>query len=331
MELTAPLPATAALPTRHARCPACGAAETAATWRLPGQLLAVRQDFEAARCGACGQAYLREQVPEEAQHRLYDADYPLHRGPALWGVFAPIVAAAEARVDRRRVNLVLRARKLAPGDRVLDLGCGRGSFLDRLHAATGASALGLDHVAPARPRGTPWAAGRSAPVRCIEAALPRFPNEASEGAPYAAITLWHALEHDPAPRETLRWVREHLAPDGVLIVEVPDQSAGLAERMGGGWAGHHTPRHVSLFEPSSLTQLLERSGFAVVQHRRAGTLVPWTLVALSLIDRIGFRFGRHPAWMLFPPWVVGMLLTFPWLGFARREGYGLQLAVCRRA
>ncbi|MEO0326906.1 MAG: class I SAM-dependent methyltransferase [Myxococcota bacterium] len=323
-------PSRGRLPTALAPCPACADDRPEETWPLPGQLLPHRQSFLAARCG-CGQAYLREQVPAAAQARLYDADYPLHRGPALWGLFAPVVAFAESRVDARRVRALSRARTLGPGDRVLDLGCGRGSFLDRLHGATGASGLGLDHLAPANPRGTPWSAGEGAAVRCLEAALPALPEVASEQGPYAAITLWHALEHDPAPRETLAWVREHLAPDGVLLVEVPDESSGLARRFGGAWAGHHTPRHVSLFEPESLRQLLETSGFDVTHHRRAGTLLPWTLVALSLADRAGFRFGRHPAWALFPFWAAGLVLTAPWLARAGAEGRGLQLAVARRA
>lgn len=318
------------LPTASARCPACGDDRPRETWQLPGQLLPHAQSFEAARCH-CGQAYLREQVRPEAQDRLYDADYPLHRGSALWGPFAPVVAFSESRVDARRVRIVRRARDLGPGDRVLDLGCGRGSFLARLHGATGAAGLGLDHLAPANPAGTPWSAGPGAAVRCAEAALPKLPPLAEEQAPYAAITLWHALEHDPAPRETLAWAREHLAKDGVLVVEVPDESSGLAKRFGGSWAGHHTPRHASLFEPESLRQMLESSGFEITHHRRAGTLLPWTLVALSLIDRVGFRFGRHPAWALFPFWAAGLVLTSPWLARANAPGRGLQLAIARPA
>jgi 2-polyprenyl-3-methyl-5-hydroxy-6-metoxy-1,4-benzoquinol methylase len=295
---------------------------------LPGQLLTADQDFEAARC-PCGQAYLRERVTDGAQARLYDEDYPLHRGPAQWGLFAPIVAASDARVDARRVQIVRAARALGPGDRVLDLGCGRGAFVRRLHARTGADVLGVDAIRPAAPRGTPWD-GATPGARCVRGVLPHLPPEVERHAPFAAVTLWHALEHDPAPRATLEWIRERLAPGGVLVVEVPDGASPLARRLGPAWAGHHTPRHVSLFEPASLRRLCERAGFEVRAQRRHGTLPPYTLVALTVADRLGFRFGAHPAWALFPAWALGLAATWPWLGRPAAEGRGLQLLVATR-
>ena len=51
------------------------------------------------------------------------------------------------------------------------------------------------------------------------AAPPEWPEEVVAAAPFSAVTLWHYLEHDPAPVETLAWLRERTRPDGVAVVE----------------------------------------------------------------------------------------------------------------
>jgi hypothetical protein len=139
--------------------------------------------------------------------------------------------------------------------------------------------------------------------------------------------MWHDLEHDPAPVETLRWVRERMRPDGVAVVEVPDLTGATARRMGRLWPGLHTPRHASVFAPATLRATVERAGWRVVAHDRRGSLAPWVLVALGALDGAGFRFGRHPAPLVFPLWAAGLALTWPWLGRRTREGLGLQTIV----
>jgi 2-polyprenyl-3-methyl-5-hydroxy-6-metoxy-1,4-benzoquinol methylase len=304
-------------------CPACGDRAPVRTWSIPGQFLATDARFEAAEC-PCGQRYLADEIVE--QEALYGEGYPLHRGPSLWGPFAPVVAYSDARTDARRSEVVRGARALGPGDTVLDLGCGRGSFLEDLHARTGAHGIGLDMVAPSN-ASAPWRAPANAAVRCVPGVLPDVPEAVRARAPFAVVTMWHVLEHDPDPRRTLAWVREHLAPGGVLVVEVPDGSSPLARALGGRWAGLHTPRHVSFFDPASLRRLCEGAGFEILDHQRAGTLMPYTLVALSAADHAGFRFDRHPAWALFPFWMAGLVGTWPLLGRASAQGLGLQMLV----
>ena len=80
------------LPTETAACPSCGAGRAEPLFDAPPQLVDLDQTFPFARCASCGLVYLRERVRAEHLAQLYDADYPLHRGPALWGPFAPLVA-----------------------------------------------------------------------------------------------------------------------------------------------------------------------------------------------------------------------------------------------
>ena len=311
----------ARLPVDEVPCPACGSGDVDPLLEAPAQLVDLDQTFRFATCRACGLAFLRDRVRGEALAALYDADYPLHRGPALWGPFASLVARDEAAVDAARVARVLASRALGPGDAVLDVGCGRATFLAALARRTGCRALGVDAVAP--PDGLEG-------VRALAATPPAWPEEIAAAAPFSAVTLWHYLEHDPAPVETLRWLGERMRGDGIAVVEVPDLDGATARWMGRWWPGLHTPRHASVFTPATLATTAERAGWRVLRHERTGTLQPFVLVALGVLDRAGFRFGRHPAPAVFPLWAAAMALTWPWWGRRSREGLGLQTVVLGR-
>jgi len=312
-----------ALSTSREPCPGCGSRDAGPfLGNAPPQLVDLDQTFDFVRCAKCDLVYLRDRVDASATGALYDADYPLHRGPALWGPFAPLVEGDQARVDAARVRTVLGARSLGPDDTVLDVGCGRPTFLAALAERTGCRAIGVDIVAVPDE-------SRFSSVRVFRGAPPDWPYDVEKAAPFAAVTLWHALEHDSTPVETLRWLAARTCPDGVCVVEVPDLEGSTARMLGRWWPGLHTPRHASVFTTKTLASVAERGGWEVVRIDRRGTLAPFVLVALGALDRVGFRFGRHPAPLVFPFWAAGMALTWPLFGRASREGLGLMTAVLR--
>lgn len=76
-----------------------------------------------------------------------------------------------------------------------------------------------------------------------------------QSSPYDLIISFHVLEHIARPQEELRAWSGLLAPGGRILIEVPNQ------------AGHpllvedRNPEHLHQFTPTSLTLLLDRSGF----------------------------------------------------------------------
>jgi SAM-dependent methyltransferase len=317
---TVPARAAPTLPTEAVACPGCGALEADKFLDGPPQLIDLDQTFAFVRCASCDLVYLERRVTAGHMAALYDADYPLHRGPALWGPFAPLVERDQERLDAARVARVIEHRALGADDSVLDVGCGRPTFLASLRERTGCRVFGVD-AAP--PSDDPRFAG----VRAFQATPPDWPGDVERGAPFSVVTMWHYLEHDPAPVETLRWLAARTRPDGVAVVEVPDLEGSTARLLGRWWPGLHTPRHASVFTPRTLREVASRGGWRVVYHARSGTLSPYVLLALGALDRAGFRFGRHPAPLVFPLWAAGMALTWPWLGRASREGLGIQTIV----
>ena len=80
------------------------------------------------------------------------------------------------------------------------------------------------------------------------------------------ITMWHFLEHDYDPVASLAAARRWLAPDGVLLIEVPSYDSLTRRWFGDRWPGLQAPQHTVLFTARSLADLMRRSELTVEQH-----------------------------------------------------------------
>ena len=167
----------------------------------------------------------------------------------------------------RRLQMFLPL--LAPGSRVLEVGCGAGLQTRRLleHARV----IGLDisplAVAAARqavPRGR-WACA------AVDTGLP-FAAES-----FQAIYCCEVIEHVLDVNQALREMRRVLAPGGLLFLSTPYH--GVAKNLAlalFGFERHFDPGgpHIRFFTVRSLTELLRESGFRVDGVRRLGRFWP---------------------------------------------------------
>lgn len=151
----------------------------------------------------------------------------------------------------RRMRILRRLAGRRAGKRLLDIGCGEGTFL-LAAKAEGWSVAGTE-MNPAAAR----AVGLE-----VQAEL----SSVGTLAPFNCITLWHSLEHMPDPRATLREARNVLAPDGILVIAVPDAGGFQALVFGAKWLHLDVPRHLYHFNRPSLGDLLRREGFAMVRE-----------------------------------------------------------------
>lgn len=303
-------------------CLACGARDIDEEIQSAAQMATTRELFRFVRCAHCGLVRLSPRVPADAVGRYYDETYLPHRGASAWGRFANLVEQAQAGTDLARVRRVQASTALSPRSRVLDLGCGRPSFLKRLAAETGAKCVGVDF------EGGAW---RADPAKWAELELREGTLETSGvRGPFDAITLWHALEHEYDPVATLRRLRTIAAPTAALVVEVPNLDSLTYRLHGEHWAGWHTPRHTAAYTPKTLRIVLERAGWRVEEQLSYGTLDPYVLWWLGRQERLA-RSVRGPLEGRFAAFVAGKVATWPIAALQRVLSLGVQTAVARPA
>jgi SAM-dependent methyltransferase len=224
-------------------CPACGGPLVA--WRsVPSAEAAIGPArYELLRCPHCGSAVTVGEAPAE----LHETGAYAPGVPRLARFVAPLLRT----FDRQR----LRMLGITPPARLLDAGAGRGRFVAGARAA-GYLACGIE---PSQ-RGVTAAATLGAPVEQASIETARIDPGSID-----AVTLWHVLEHLDEPGVALARIATWLAPDGVLLVGVPNL-ASLQARLGGErWYHLDVPRHRVHFTPAGLEAVLRAQGFTPVR------------------------------------------------------------------
>ncbi|MBY0400765.1 class I SAM-dependent methyltransferase, partial [Myxococcota bacterium] len=139
-------------------------------------------------------------------------------------------------------------------DPILDVGCGAGRLLFRMHADGFRRLVGIDpHLAPEAVR---RAAGR--PGLSLETASP----ESHRGA-YHLVMAHHSFEHMAAPRGAFAAMAGLVAPGGWLLLRVPLADSWACAHYGAAWAQLDAPRHLQIPTRRSIALLAEAVGLRV--------------------------------------------------------------------
>lgn len=141
---------------------------------------------------------------------------------------------------------------------VLDVGCGGGLFL-RLLAEHGLPVVGLDFSLDAG--ALAWRVN-GVPTVCATLSRAPFPAEG-----FAAVTMFHVLEHLYDPVSYLEAAHRVLKPGGRLIVQVPNAACWQFLLLGENWTGVDVPRHLYDFRASDLEVLLRDCDFEIVRQK----------------------------------------------------------------
>jgi 2-polyprenyl-3-methyl-5-hydroxy-6-metoxy-1,4-benzoquinol methylase len=152
---------------------------------------------------------------------------------------------------RRALEGFVRFLRHRPGGRLLDVGCGSGSWLVRMREL-GWNVEGVDFD----PSAIEVARNRDLNVR-----LGSLEAQGYDAETFDAVTLNHVIEHLPDPEATLRECHRALRSGGQLVVATPNVHS-LSHRMfRTDWRGLEPPRHLHLFTVGSLRRVLEAAGF----------------------------------------------------------------------
>ena len=84
---------------------------------------------------------------------------------------------------------------------------------------------------------------------------------------FDVVSLWDVLEHTPDPKSTLQECYRVLKPEGILLVNYPDIDSLVARLMGRRWV-FLLSVHLYYFTTRTLSEMLKRLGFRVVEIRR---------------------------------------------------------------
>ena len=214
--------------------------------------------FLVVRCRQCGLSYTNPRPSPECIGRFYPTDYKPHRRPRKIEQANP----PRTRILERLLGRPCQERRGSlPWDgvgRLLDFGCGGGSFLKRM-ADQGWDVTGLDAAV-----GAVRNVQKELGLRAVVGTLPHRDLRAGS---YEMVTMWHSIEHVHEPLEILREAYRVLIPGGKVIIACPNIDSWSFRRFGTNWFGLDLPRHLTHFTPQSLTAMLQTAGLRVESLR----------------------------------------------------------------
>ncbi len=274
--------------------------------------------FTFVQCERCGLAFQNPRVSIDHIREYYDDDYIAHRR-TNWGFLNKAFARAMDRLDAAKDRIVSRYAALGPDSAVLDVGCGVGTFLQRIRREHGSAVTGVDFKD----------LSDRATLGGVEFHCGLFYEAALADERFDLVTMWHFLEHDYDPRRSLRTLRRVLKPGGHAVIEVPRLDSVTFRLFGTRWPGLQAPQHTVLFDRNHLRTFVEEAGLEIVDYLPYGAFPAYfylfTGTAFLFLKGRGLNLKRA-----IYPYFVGRLLTAPLLAFERHLNLAMQTVICRR-
>ena len=236
-------------------CPGCGSRESRRVFCGSDRLYRTTDKrFSVVECSGCRLLRLNP-WPSAGELQQYYPD-------TYW--FSPQESAV-SRLEESYRRLVLRDHvsfvtgAIRPTDGVvLDVGCG-GALFGRLLSDRGYRVLGLDYSHQAAR--VAWRDNGVPVVASVFSAAP-FPENS-----FAAVTMFHVLEHLYDPGSYLETAWRLLRPGGRLILQVPNAASWQFLLFGERWNGLDMPRHLINFRASDLNSMVAQKRFEVVRTK----------------------------------------------------------------
>ena len=172
---------------------------------------------------------------------------------------------------RRNARRVLgELEEFVAGRRLLDVGCAHGFYLEAARDR-GWTVRGLEL--------SEYAAGYARRELGLDVDAVSIATPPANLGVFDAVMMWDVLEHLDRPDLALATVREHLHPEGRLVLSTGDYRSVLQRLVGRRWRIFSDPTHMFFFDARTVTRLLTDAGFDVLSLSRRGKYVS---LAMSL-------------------------------------------------
>jgi SAM-dependent methyltransferase len=248
-------------------CLTCGAREYQRCFTAKEQLFDTNESFDYFRCSACGSLQINP-IPLDIG-RYYPPDYyslaadePI---PSLSRLRRFVRAArtdyyingvhpigwAIEKIAHRYFDLNWEWFRghVSTRSRILDIGCGYGELLRKMHWRGFRDLTGVDPFIDK--------SVKADGLRIVRAQVGELDER------FDFVMLHHSLEHMPNPLGTLCEVRRLLRRNGAVLVRLPVAGTWAEQHYGVNWIGLEPPRHLFVPSRKGMSELGRRAGFSV--------------------------------------------------------------------
>lgn len=249
------------------KCPICGCSRSQVTIEKESR----RCKLQYVDCESCSVRY-RSNIDHAEQERLYSYQEE-------WKTLSRDEAYPELNASKYR-ELLREFSGYTAGQRLLDVGCGKGHFVYRAEEA-GWEALGIEVT------------DASVDVaQRLGAAVIHQDFLTMQNVEFDVVSMFELVEHLEEPQAFIQKAFDVLAPGGLLFITTPNCISLDARLAGARWRAYD-PEHLVLFSPAQLKTLVQSHGFEIA--RLATRNISPSLIKQATVDRLrpaGRRTGK---------------------------------------
>lgn len=212
------------------------------------------------KCSTCGLVFTSPRYSEEHLLRMYKDQYyenaPSYLSSQLQQPPEDLCRLAVS------IKKMLTSKDGTRAPRALDVGCGGGTTVAAFRKA-GWEAMGID-LNPTAIR-----AGRNLGLKL-------YAMDIAEVDPHSfdAVTVFHVLEHVSSPRTFLDQCATRLAPQGILVIDVPNYGSRNSHRLREHWPNLYPNLHLYQFTIATLKKYLAALNLDEIHTRKVSGYGP---------------------------------------------------------
>jgi 2-polyprenyl-3-methyl-5-hydroxy-6-metoxy-1,4-benzoquinol methylase len=236
-------------------CPACDSNLFKAKFR--------KYNMEYCECKKCKTVYINPRPTEN----ILIGFYKQSKSYRYWNdvIFPASEKTRRLKIFKPRVNKTVRIcqKYSIPTNTLIEVGCGFGSFLEEL-----ASKNMFNKIVGIEPNPDLAATCRKKGLKIIEKTIEEVPENTLEAD---IVVSFEVIEHIFSPSKFLRSCNKILKRGGIVVITCPN-ILGFDIQTLGKKSDAIDVEHLNYFNPNSLSSLLEKSGFVVMEKQTPGVL-----------------------------------------------------------
>ena len=222
-------------------CPICNFQES-------GTFLSIRdysvtqEIFTISKCSKCGFLFTNPRPNKTDIDRYYESEDYISHTNTRKGFFNKIYHLIKGIALRQKIGLINSL--IPPGKKILDIGCGTGSFLNAIRE-NGWESIGMEPNKRARDEAKNYGLEVFEEIN-----QEKFVNNS-----FSIITMWHVLEHVHDLNKRVKEIYNLLADKGFALIALPNHTSYDSKHYNESWAAYDVPRHLYHFSPENVKTL----------------------------------------------------------------------------
>ena len=242
------------------RCKLCSSEQTKPLFiaqNVHGRHILSKDTFEIYQCASCKATFTSIKVDSTYYNKYYPQDYYFDLSCNI--LVKKILSFLQEISFRHRLKLIRKYK--SKGNRILEIGPGRGEFLYFLPTFFQRYGIEINQI------GYEYIKKHYPDIAVFNIRVDDASFKDDGLGKFDAIIMWHVLEHIENPSIFMENLSKLIAQDGVIIFDIPNRDSIGFNLAKSKWFHLDAPRHLFHYNYESIRNLLKKNNLEIISYK----------------------------------------------------------------